>query len=174
VYVDDIVVKTRKSDNLITDLKETFTNLRRLWINLNLEKCVFGVPKGKLLGFMVFDRGIEANHEKIEAIRHMGPIQNLKGMQRLVGWVTTLNRFVSRLGEKGMPLYKLLRKSDHISWIVEAHKALNRINVFLTSPPVLVTPKPGEILFPYIVATTQVVSAALVVEREYEGHILKV
>lgn len=115
MYVDDIVVKTRKSDNLITDLKETFTNLRRLWINLNLEKCVFGVPKGKLLGFMVFDRGIEANHEKIEAIRHMGPIQNLKGMQRLVGWVTTLNRFVSRLGEKGMPLYKLLRKSGHFS-----------------------------------------------------------
>ena len=91
----------------------------------------------------------------------------------MVGCVAALSRFVSRLGEKGMPLYKLLTKSDHISWIVEAHKALNRINVFLTSPPVLVTPKPGEILLPYIVATTQVVSAALVVEREYEGHILK-
>jgi hypothetical protein len=61
VYVDDIIMKTKKSDNLINYLEETFANLRRFRIKLNPEKCVFGVPKGKLLGFMVLDRGIEAN-----------------------------------------------------------------------------------------------------------------
>jgi hypothetical protein len=80
VYVDDIIVKTKKSDDLITDLEETFANLRRFCIKLNPEKCVFRVPKGKLLGFMVFNRKIEGNLEKIEAVQRMGPIQNLKGV----------------------------------------------------------------------------------------------
>ncbi|WVZ97765.1 hypothetical protein U9M48_043278 [Paspalum notatum var. saurae] len=74
VYVDDIVVKTKESDGLIADLEETFANLRRFRIKLNPKKCVFGVPKGKLLGFMVSERGIEANQEKIDAIQRMGPI----------------------------------------------------------------------------------------------------
>jgi hypothetical protein len=74
---------------------------------------------------MVSDRGIKENQEKIEAIRRMGPIQNLKGVQLLVGCDATLRWFVSRLGAKGMPLYKLLRKSDHLSWMAEAQEALN-------------------------------------------------
>jgi hypothetical protein len=68
----------------------------------------------------VSDRGIEANQEKIEAIQHMGVIQKLKGVQWLVVCVAALSRFVSRLGEKGVPLYKLLRKGDHFSWTDEA------------------------------------------------------
>jgi hypothetical protein len=79
VHVDDIIMKMKKSNDLITDLEEMFSNLWSFRIKLNPEKCVFGVPKGKLLGFMVFDRGIKPNQEKIEAIRCMGPIQNLKG-----------------------------------------------------------------------------------------------
>lgn len=75
VYIDNIVVRTKKLNDLITDLEETFTNLRRFLIKLNPEKYVFGVLKGKLLGFMVSDYGIEANKDKIKAIRRMGPIQ---------------------------------------------------------------------------------------------------
>lgn len=120
VYVDDIVMKTNKYGDLITDLEETFANLRRFQIKLNPEKCVFKVPKGKLLGFMVSDRGIEANQDKIEAIQCMGPIQNFNGVQRLIGCVAALSQFVSRFREKGMPLYRLLRKSDHFSWTAEA------------------------------------------------------
>jgi hypothetical protein len=100
VYVNDIVVKNKMSEDLITDLKETFTNLRRFRIKLNLKKYMFGVPKGKLLGFMVSNCGIKANQEKNEAIQRMGPIQNLKGVQWLVGCVATLGRFTSRPGEK--------------------------------------------------------------------------
>ena len=90
----------------------TFTNLRRFNIKLNPKKCVFGVPKGKLLGYIVFERGIEANPKKITAISSMGPIRNVKGIQRLTGCLEALNRFISGLGEWGMPLYKLLKKMD--------------------------------------------------------------
>ena len=76
------------------------------------QKYVFGVPKGKLIGYIVSERGIEANPEKIIAISNMGPIRNAKGIQRLTGCLAALSRFISRLGERGMPLYKLLKKTD--------------------------------------------------------------
>ena len=97
-----------------------FVNLRRFNIKLNLEKCVFGVPTGKLLGYIVFERGIEANPEKIMAISNMGPIRNVKGVQRLIGCLAALSRFISRPGKRGMPLYKLLKKTDAFVWTEEA------------------------------------------------------
>ena len=56
--------------------------------------------------------GIEANPEKIMAISNMGPIRNVKGIQRLTGYLVALSQFISWLGERGMPLYKLLKKTD--------------------------------------------------------------
>ena len=73
-YVDDIVVKSKWVDHLIADLEKTFLKLQANDIKLNPEKCVFGVPRGMLLGFIVSKRGIEANPEKISAITRMGPI----------------------------------------------------------------------------------------------------
>ena len=64
-YVDDVVIKTRHVETLVDDLTLMFDNLRTYDINLNPEKCVFGVPSGKLLGFNVSNRGIEANPAKI-------------------------------------------------------------------------------------------------------------
>ena len=98
----------------------TFANLRRFSVKLNPEKCVFGVPKGKLLRYIVSERGIEANPKKITAISNMGPIRNVKGVQRLTDCLVALSRFISRLGECGMPLYKLLKKTDAFAWIKEA------------------------------------------------------
>ena len=73
-YVDDIVVKSKWADHLIADLEQTFVKLRANGIKLNPKKCVFGVPRGMLLGFIVSERGIKANPEKISAITRMGPI----------------------------------------------------------------------------------------------------
>jgi hypothetical protein len=70
-YVDDVVVKTRNSDTLNADLEETFASLREYRWKLNPNKCIFGVPSGKLLGFIISHRGIEANPEKISAITNM-------------------------------------------------------------------------------------------------------
>ena len=164
-YVDDIVVKTRKAEGLIDDLRITFKCLREKGIKLNPEKCVFGVPRGMLLGFIVSERGIEANPEKVSAITSMGPIRDLKGVQRVMGCLAALSRFISRLGEKGLPLYRLLRKSERFSWTPEAEEALDRLKSLLTNPPVLIPPAMDEVLLLYVTATTQVVSAAVVVER---------
>nr|ABF96095.1 retrotransposon protein, putative, Ty3-gypsy subclass [Oryza sativa Japonica Group] len=98
-YVDDIVVKTKKSDSLINDLRETFDNLRRYRLMINPEKCTFRVPSGKLLGFLVSGRGIEANPEKIKAIENMKSPTRLKDVQKLTGCTAALSRFVARMGE---------------------------------------------------------------------------
>ena len=114
------MVKSKQADQVIADLEQTFAKLRANSIKLNPEKYVFGVLRGMLLGFIVSKRGIEANPEKISAITKMGPIQNMKGVQRVTGCLTTLSRFISCLGERGLPLYRLLKKADHFEWTSEA------------------------------------------------------
>ena len=82
-----------------------------------------------------------------------------------MGCLASLSRFISRLGEKGLPLYCLLRKSERFSWTPEAEEALTKLKALLTNPPVLVPPSKDEALLLYITATTQVVSVAVVVKR---------
>jgi hypothetical protein len=171
-YVDDIVVKTRKASDLLSDLEITFRCLRAKGVKLNPEKCVFGVPRGMLLGFIISERGIEANPEKIAVITNMGPIKDLKGVQRVMGRLAALSRFISRLGEKGLPLYRLLRKAEHFTWTPEAEEALGNLKALLTKALILVPPASGEPLLIYVAAITQVASAAVVVERREEGHTL--
>ena len=79
-YMDDIVVKTKDKATLVQDLEETFANLRKINLKLNPEKCVFGVPSGKLLGFFVSQRGIEANPDKIKAIEQIEAPKRVKDM----------------------------------------------------------------------------------------------
>jgi hypothetical protein len=101
-------------------------------------------------------------------------------VQRLTGCMTALSRFISRLGEKGLPFYKLLKKVDRFQWTSEAQEALDALKKFLTTPPVLKPPRratsiqPAEDLLLYISCTTHVVSTALVVERAKEGHVYPV
>jgi hypothetical protein len=148
--------------------------LRAKGVKLNPEKCVFGVPRGMLLGFIVSERGIEANPEKIAGIANMGPIKDLKGVQRVMGWLAALSRFVSRLGEKGLPLYRLLRKAECFTWTPEAEEALGNLKALLTNTPILVPPATGEALLIYVATTAQVVSTVIVVERREEGHALPI
>jgi len=134
-YVDDIVVKSRKASGLVADLDETFHCLRAKEIILNPEKCVFGVPRGMLLGFIVYERGIEANPEKVLAIANMGPIHNLKGVQRVMGCLASLSRFISRLGEKGLPLYRLLKKPNIFPGPPRHKKHLTSSRLCSPTPP---------------------------------------
>jgi hypothetical protein len=164
-YVDDIVVKTRKASDHLPDLETTFRYLNAKGVKLNPEKCVFGVPRGMLLGFIVSERGIEANPEKIAAITNMGPIKDLKGIHRVMGCLAALSRFISRLGERGLPLYRLLRKTECFTWTPEAEEALGNLKALLMNAPILEPPAAGEALSIYVAATTQVVSTAIVVER---------
>ena len=99
------------------DLKETFDTFRSYNMKLNPGKCAFGVTAGKFLGFMVSQRGIEANLDKICAIMEIKPPRNVKEVQSLNGKVATLNRFVSRATEKCLPFFRTLKKS--FEWMDE-------------------------------------------------------
>jgi hypothetical protein len=170
VYIDDVVITTREEKSLISDLAETFDNLSRYKLKLNPTKCSFGVLVGQLLGFLVSARGIEANPEKIQAILTMGKPTKLHDVQKLAGRVAALSHFVARLGEKALPFYALMKKSDDkFEWTKEADAAFAQMKKVLSTPPVLVAPKEKEPLLLYIVATHQVVSTVLVVERSEEG-----
>jgi hypothetical protein len=135
-----MVIKTRNPDGLIADLEETFSSLRRFRWKLNLTKCIFRVPSGKLLGFIISNRGIEANPMKISAITDMGALATIKDVQKLTGCMAALNRFISRLGERGLPFFKLLKHQDKFQWTEEAERALQDLKHHLQSPLVLTSP----------------------------------
>jgi hypothetical protein len=121
------------------------------------------------LGFLVSARGIEANLEKIYAILTMGKPTKLHDVQNLAGGVAVLSQFVARLGEKALPFYALMKKSDDkFEWTEEADVAFAQLKKVLCTPPVLVAPKEKEPLLLYIVATHQVVSTVLVVKKSEE------
>jgi hypothetical protein len=128
VYIDDMVITTRKEESLIDELKETFENLDRYKLKLNPTKCSFGVSAGQLLGFLVSARGIESNPEKIQAILIMGKLAKLHEVQQLAGRVAALSRFVARLGKKALPFYALVKKSDKkFEWTEEADAAFSQL-----------------------------------------------
>jgi hypothetical protein len=169
-YVDDVVVKTRNSSTLIDDLEETFASLREYRWKLNSNKCVFDVPSGKLLGFTISQRGIKANPEKISAITSMKAPTCIKEVQKLTGCMAALNRFISKLGEWGPPFFKLLKHQEKFVWTPEEDQALAPLKDFLSKPLVLTAPRKGEKLLLYLAATTHVVSTAIIVERQEDGH----
>ena len=96
--------------------------------------------------------------------------KDLKQIQKLTGCVAALSRFISRLGEKALPLYRLLRCIEHFEWTDAATAGLEEIKSILATNPVLAAPNIGEPMLLYIAATHQVVSAVLIVEREMDGH----
>ena len=109
VYVDDMLVKSKEELAHLDDLKETFATLKTHQMRLNLSKCVFGVASGKFLEFMVSQRGIEANPEKVRAIIDMTSPRTVKEVQKLTGRITALNRFISRATDKCLPFFKTLK-----------------------------------------------------------------
>jgi hypothetical protein len=125
--VDDVVVKTRNSDTLIADLEETFASLREYRWKLNPNKCIFSVPSGKVLGFIISHRGIEANPEKISAITKMKAPTCIKDVQKLTGCMAALNSFISKLGERGLPFFKVLKHQEKFVW------TQRRIKLWLSS-----------------------------------------
>jgi hypothetical protein len=165
VYVDDIVVKTKRGSTLVDDLTLVFDRLRATRTKLNPDKCVFGVSTGKLLGFLVSYRGIEANPEKTKAIEAMRPLARINDVHKLAGSLAALSRFISRLAERTLPFFKMLRKSGPFSWTKEAEQTFQELKHHLVSLPILVAPEPREPLYLYIAATVEAVSMVLVVER---------
>jgi hypothetical protein len=112
-YVDDIVVVSKNKEDHLADLAETFANMRDARLHLNPEKCVFGVRQGKILGYLVSQRGIEANPTKIQVIINMTPPQSTRDVQHLTGRLAALNRFISKSTERSLPFLKNKRQPSH-------------------------------------------------------------
>jgi hypothetical protein len=164
-YIDDVGVKLKKHGDLLDDLKETFDNLRKYKMMHNRKKYVFSVSSGKLLGYMVSSQGIDANLKKVEVIKKLQPPHTRTKIQKLVGMMAALSRFISRLGKRGMPFYKILRKDDGFQWDDQATTAFIELKKYLRSLPMLVPPKPDDVLLLYVATTDGVVSTVIAVER---------
>ena len=146
------------------DLRDTFDTLRSYNMKLNPGKCAFGVTAGKFLGFIVSQRGIEANPDKIRTIIEMKPPRNVKEVQSHNGKVAALNRFISRATEKCLPFFRTLKKS--FEWTDECQQAFEELKAYLSTPPLLSPSQPGEELFLYLAVSLAAVSAALIREEE--------
>ena len=168
MYVDDMLVKSLDKERHLDDLQETFDTLRRHQMKLNPNKCAFGVSSGKFLGFMVSQRAIEVNPDKIQAILDMEPPKNIKEVQSLTGRVAALNRFVSKATDKCLPFFKILRKA--FKRMDECQKAFQDLKVYLTTTPLLSPSRLGEDLYLYLAVSSHAVSSALVRE---EGKVQK-
>jgi len=150
VYVDDVIVKSRTQDNHIQDLRKFFERLRKYDLKLNPAKCAFGVPSGKLLGFIVSRRGIELDPTKIKSIRDLPPPRTKKDVMSLLGRLNYISRFIAQLTSTCEPIFKLLRKDAAIKWTTECQEAFDKVKEYLSNPPVLVPPEPGRPLFLYL------------------------
>jgi hypothetical protein len=168
-YVDDIVVASKSKEDHLADLAETFANMRDARLQLNPEKCVFGVRQGKILGYLVPHRGIEANPTKIQAIINMAPLQSTKDVQRLTGRFAALNRFISKYAKRSLPFLKTLHGAKDFVWGPEQAAAFESLKQHLSDLATLTSPDPSLPLLLYIVASHCAVCAALVQEQDRDG-----
>ena len=166
-YIDDMIVKSKEPNDHVADLRETFSTLRQHNMKLNPKKCVFGVPSGKFLGFLIDQRGIEANPDKVQAVLDMSSPRTVKEVQRLTGCLAALGRFLSKSGDKCHYFFEAIRKKKaEFEWTQEAEDAFLRLKTHLHSLPRLVSPKVGEELYMYLSISQYAVSAVLLAERE--------
>ena len=138
VYIDDMLVKSTKSDLHIAHVSEAFQILRNYNMKLNPAKCAFDVSTGKFLGFIVNHRGIEANPDKIRAVLDMPSPSGIKEVHRLTGRIAALSRFVSRAIDKCQPFFQVLKKA--FQWDAKCEEAFTALKAYLSSPPILVSP----------------------------------
>ena len=165
VYVNDMLVKSVREDDHLSDLQETFDTLQTYNMKLNPSKCAFGVTVGKFLGLMVSQRGVEVNPEKVRAIMELAPPKTVKEVQSLNGKIATLNRFVSRAIDKCLPFFPTLKRS--FKWMDECQQAFENLKMYLSSPPLLSPSRLGKELDLYLAVSQAAVSAALV--RKEDG-----
>ncbi|CAL2257353.1 unnamed protein product [Prunus armeniaca] len=165
VYVDDMLVKAPEHADHLKNLADAFSLLRQYRMKLNPSKCTFGVSSGGFLGYLVTQRGIEAQPHQIKVILEMKSPFTVKEIQSLTGRVAALNRFLSRSTDKCRPFFKALKKGQRDKWDEEGEVAFQNLKTYLTSPPLLSKPVHGEDLFVYVVVSNLAVSSALIREE---------
>jgi len=146
VYIDDMLVKSLQATDHIKHLTACFDILDKYQMKLNPTKCTFGVTSGEFLGYIVTERGIEANPKQIDAIIGLPSPQNKREVQRLTGRIAALNRFIARSTDKCLPFYKLLRGNKDFHWDEKCENAFQELKSYLMSGTILAKPEVGEIV----------------------------
>ena len=168
VYIDDMLVKSQKATDHIDHLKDCFFILNKYGMKLNPTKYTFGVTSGEFLGYIVTQRGIEANPKQITAILDLPSPKSSREVQRLTGRIAALNRFISRSTDKCLPFYDLLRGNKKFIWNERCEEAFEQLKRYLTTPPVLAKPDKGDTLYLYIAVSDAAVSSVLVKDERGE------
>ncbi|XP_019238847.1 PREDICTED: endogenous retrovirus group K member 19 Pol protein-like [Nicotiana attenuata] len=164
-----MLVKSKRKEDHIDHLQEAFDILRQYDMKLNPEKCAFGVTSGKFLDFLVSQRGIEVNPDKIKAIEGIPEmLTSKKQVQKLTGRIAALSRFISRSSDRCHKLFNVLKEDNGLQWNSEYVNALRKLKAYLSSPPLLAKADPGECLLVYLAVFEVAVSAVLV--RENKGY----
>ena len=170
VYVDYSIVKSKTDREHLADLEETFNTLRKYNMKLNPKKRVFGVRVGKFLGFMVSKRGIDANPDKVQALMNLPEPKGVKDIQRLTGRMAALTRFISKLVDKALPFFALLRGNKKFEWGEEESKAFSAVKEHLAKLPTISRPEDGDTLQLYISTSPKTVVAVLLMEKEKQQY----
>jgi hypothetical protein len=173
-YVDDIAVKSIQKKDHISNLVETFANLRAENFKLNPEKCVFGIHKGKVLGCLVSTKGVEANPDKIKALIEMQDPVSLKDVQKLTGRVAALNRFIPKVAKRSLPFFQVLRSTKNFQWSEAQKQSFQELKDYLSNMTKLCPPELKSPLLLYLSASNSAVSAVLVQEKEEEGKLKQI
>ena len=161
VYIDDMLVKSKQRLDHADHLQQTFDLLREYGMKLNPLKCALGVNARRFLGFLVTQRGIEANYVKLKAILQSPTPSSKKGIQQLTGRLAALGRFISRFTDHLKPFFTILRGANRAEWNEECDRAFVAIKQYLTEPPILVSPEAGDTLYLFLSASDVAVSSAL-------------
>ena len=161
VYIDDMLVKSKQSPDHAAHLQQTFDLLKEYGMKLNPLKCAFGVNVGRFLGFMVTQRGIEANPVQLKTILQSPAPSSKKGIKQLTGWLAALGRFISQFIDQLKPFFTTLRGANRAEWNEECNQAFEAIKQYLTEPPILVSSEVGDTLYLYLAASNIAASTAL-------------
>ena len=145
----------------MADLEELFATIARYNLKLNPDKCVFQVEAGNFLGFLLTERGIEANPEKCVAIIGMRSPTNVREVLQLIGHMAALSRFLSASGDKGYPYFQCLQKNNNFVWTKECEEAFTKLKEYLGSPHVLGKPIPGPSIHLYFMITDQAIISVI-------------
>ena len=164
VYIDDMLVKSTTAELHIAHMSEAFQILREYNMKLNPAKYAFGVSAEKFLGFIVNNRGIEANPDKIKVVLDMPPPSNIKEVQHLTGRIAALSRFVSKASDKCQPFFQVLKKA--FQWDTHCKEAFSALKTYLSSPPILVSLSEGELLTLYLAVSDFSTNAVLIRDKD--------
>ena len=135
-------------------------------MRLNQYKCIFGVQAGKFYGFMLTNRGIEANQDKFQTIIDMRNPSSKKEVQELTGRLAALSRYLSRTGDRAIHFFAALRKLKKVKWTAACEEEFQGVKCFQSSPSILTRPEENVPFTLYMAVSDKAMSPVLVQEEE--------